>query len=152
MAVSQADRVKTYKARVSKLLKDESGAVNGVEFVRNRKTETAYGPVILATGGYVTLRTSFQIHCKRSTVSNITTFQRPVMTTVLVTVRRWPWPSVLARLTLRRSNMLRDPKVRLSGYSTFSTAANFFTRSSQDTRRIRSLYMFPVSDETSDGK
>lgn len=53
LAVSQPDRVKIYKkARVSKLLKDESGAVNGVEFVRNGKTETAYGAVILATGGY----------------------------------------------------------------------------------------------------
>ena len=53
LAVSQPDRVKIYKkARVSKLLKDESGVVNGVEFVRNGKTETAYGPVILATGGY----------------------------------------------------------------------------------------------------
>lgn len=53
LAVSQPDRVKIHKkARVSKLLKDESGAVNGVEFVRNGKTETAYGPVVLATGGY----------------------------------------------------------------------------------------------------
>ncbi|KAG9309343.1 Flavocytochrome c [Chiua virens] len=53
LAVSQSDRVKIFKkARVTKLLKDESGAVNGVEFVRNGKTETAYGPVVLATGGY----------------------------------------------------------------------------------------------------
>lgn len=53
LAVSQPDRVKIYKkARVSKLLKDQSGAVNGVEFIRNGKTETAYGPVVLATGGY----------------------------------------------------------------------------------------------------
>ena len=53
LAVSQPDRVKIYKkARVTRLLKDESGAVNGVEYVRNGKTETAYGPVILATGGY----------------------------------------------------------------------------------------------------
>ncbi|KAF8906471.1 fumarate reductase [Gymnopilus junonius] len=40
------------KARVSKLLKDESGAVVGVEYQHSGKTETAYGPVILATGGY----------------------------------------------------------------------------------------------------
>ncbi|KAN0090662.1 FAD binding domain containing protein [Tylopilus felleus] len=53
LAVSQPDRVKIYKkARVTRLLKDESAAVNGVEFVRNGKIETAYGPVILATGGY----------------------------------------------------------------------------------------------------
>jgi succinate dehydrogenase/fumarate reductase flavoprotein subunit len=53
LAVSQPDRVKIYKkARVTKLTKDESGAVTGVEYVRNGKTETAYGPVVLATGGY----------------------------------------------------------------------------------------------------
>ncbi|KAF9233487.1 Flavocytochrome c [Melanogaster broomeanus] len=53
LAVSQPDRVKIHKkARVTRLLKDESGSVTGVEYVRNGKTETAYGPVILATGGY----------------------------------------------------------------------------------------------------
>ncbi|KAI6135831.1 Flavocytochrome c [Pisolithus thermaeus] len=53
LAVSQPDRVKIYKkARVTKLLRDESGAVAGVEYVRSGKTETAYGPVVLATGGY----------------------------------------------------------------------------------------------------
>ncbi|KAL4080157.1 FAD binding domain-containing protein [Scleroderma yunnanense] len=53
LAVSQPDRVKIHKkARVTRLLKDESGAISGVEYVRNGKTETAYGPVILATGGY----------------------------------------------------------------------------------------------------
>ncbi|KAF9219558.1 Flavocytochrome c [Gyrodon lividus] len=53
LAVSQPDRVKIYKkARVTKLLKDESGGTIGVEYVRNGKTETAHGPVILATGGY----------------------------------------------------------------------------------------------------
>jgi flavocytochrome c len=53
LAVSNPERVKIIKkARVSKLLKDESGAVQGVEYVHNGKTETAYGPVILATGGY----------------------------------------------------------------------------------------------------
>ncbi|KIJ08518.1 succinate dehydrogenase [Paxillus involutus ATCC 200175] len=53
LSVSQPDRVKIYKkARVTQLLKDESGATIGVEYVRNGKTETAHGPVILATGGY----------------------------------------------------------------------------------------------------
>ncbi|KAH7923397.1 Flavocytochrome c [Leucogyrophana mollusca] len=53
LSVSQPDRVKIYKkSRVTKLLKDESGGVIGVEYVRSGKTETAYGPVILATGGY----------------------------------------------------------------------------------------------------
>jgi flavocytochrome c len=53
LAVSNPERVKIIKkARVSKLLKDESGAVQGVEYVHNGKTEAAYGPVILATGGY----------------------------------------------------------------------------------------------------
>ncbi|KAF9476377.1 fumarate reductase [Pholiota conissans] len=53
LAVSDPDRVKIFKkARVTKLLKDESGAVVGVEYERAGKTETAYGPVILATGGY----------------------------------------------------------------------------------------------------
>jgi flavocytochrome c len=53
LAVSQPDRVKIYKkARVTKLLKENSGSVTGVEYVRNGKTETAYGPVVLATGGY----------------------------------------------------------------------------------------------------
>jgi succinate dehydrogenase/fumarate reductase flavoprotein subunit len=40
------------RARVTKLIKDDSGAVIGTEYVFNGKTETAYGPVILATGGY----------------------------------------------------------------------------------------------------
>jgi flavocytochrome c len=53
LAVSQPERVKIFKkSRVSKLIKDESGAVTGVEYQRNGKTETAYGPVVLATGGY----------------------------------------------------------------------------------------------------
>jgi len=34
------------------LIKDENGNVNGVEYTLGGKTETAYGPVILATGGY----------------------------------------------------------------------------------------------------
>ncbi|KAH9915155.1 fumarate reductase [Epithele typhae] len=53
LAESVPDRVQIKKrARVSKLLKDEAGAVIGCEYVFNGKTETAYGPVILATGGY----------------------------------------------------------------------------------------------------
>ncbi|CAK5281401.1 unnamed protein product [Mycena citricolor] len=53
LAVSNPERVKIFKrARVSKLLKDESGSVTGVEYVLGGKTETLYGPVILATGGY----------------------------------------------------------------------------------------------------
>ncbi|KAF9070846.1 FAD binding domain-containing protein [Rhodocollybia butyracea] len=53
LAVSQPERVKIVKkARVTKLLKDENGHVSGVEYVLNGKTETAYGPVVLATGGY----------------------------------------------------------------------------------------------------
>ena len=53
LAVSDPDRVKILKkSRATKLIKDESGAVVGVEYTRNGKTESAYGPVILATGGY----------------------------------------------------------------------------------------------------
>ncbi|KAJ3550933.1 hypothetical protein NMY22_g128 [Coprinellus aureogranulatus] len=53
LAVSSPERVKIIKkARVSKLVKDESGAVVGVEYVHNGQTSTAYGPVVLATGGY----------------------------------------------------------------------------------------------------
>src|SRR6266702_6666342 len=53
LAVSNPERVRILKkARVSKILKDESGVVTGVEYIRNGKTVTAYGAVILATGGY----------------------------------------------------------------------------------------------------
>ncbi|KAI0812273.1 fumarate reductase [Irpex lacteus] len=53
LAVETPDRVQIKKkARVSKLLKDEQGSVIGVEYVHGGKTQTAYGPVILATGGY----------------------------------------------------------------------------------------------------
>ena len=53
LSESIPDRVKIKKkARVTKLIKNESGAVVGVEYQHNGKTETAYGPVILATGGY----------------------------------------------------------------------------------------------------
>lgn len=53
LAVSNPERVKILKkARVTKLLKDDSGAVIGVEYIQNNQTSTAYGPVILATGGY----------------------------------------------------------------------------------------------------
>nr|GAT57771.1 fumarate reductase [Mycena chlorophos] len=53
LAVSNPERVKIIKkARVSKLLKDESGAVIGVEYQHGGKANSAYGPVVLATGGY----------------------------------------------------------------------------------------------------
>lgn len=53
LAISHPDRVTiSKKSRVTKLLKDESGGVVGVEYVRNGKTHSAFGPVILATGGY----------------------------------------------------------------------------------------------------
>ncbi|KAF8499585.1 Flavocytochrome c [Russula emetica] len=53
LAQSIPDRVKILKkARVTNLLKDESGTVTGVEYVQGGKTSTALGPVILATGGY----------------------------------------------------------------------------------------------------
>ncbi|KAJ7188556.1 fumarate reductase [Mycena filopes] len=53
LAVSTPERVRIIKkARVTKLLKDDSGAVIGVEYTLNGKTITEHGPVILATGGY----------------------------------------------------------------------------------------------------
>ncbi|KAF7321387.1 Fumarate reductase [Mycena kentingensis (nom. inval.)] len=53
LAVSNPERVKIVKkARVSKLLKDESGAIVGVEYQHAGKANTAHGPVVLATGGY----------------------------------------------------------------------------------------------------
>jgi succinate dehydrogenase/fumarate reductase flavoprotein subunit len=53
LAVSNPERVKIYKkARATKLIKDDTGAVIGIEYTRSGKTEQAYGPVILATGGY----------------------------------------------------------------------------------------------------
>ena len=53
LAESIPDRVKILKkARVTKLVKDQSGTVTGVEYIQNGKTSTALGPVILATGGY----------------------------------------------------------------------------------------------------
>ncbi|TFK53907.1 Flavocytochrome c [Heliocybe sulcata] len=53
LAVSLPSRVQIKKkARVTKLVKDESGAVVGAEYEHQGKTQTAYGPVILATGGY----------------------------------------------------------------------------------------------------
>jgi succinate dehydrogenase/fumarate reductase flavoprotein subunit len=53
LAVSNPERVKIYKrARATKLIKDDTGAVIGIDYTRGGKTEQAYGPVILATGGY----------------------------------------------------------------------------------------------------
>ncbi|TDL22789.1 fumarate reductase [Rickenella mellea] len=52
LAVSTPDRVQILKkARVTKLIK-EGDAVVGVEYTHNGGTHSAYGPVILATGGY----------------------------------------------------------------------------------------------------
>ncbi|OSX66546.1 hypothetical protein POSPLADRAFT_1038654 [Postia placenta MAD-698-R-SB12] len=52
LAQAQPDRVQIKKkARVTKLVRDGE-AVVGVEYEHSGKTETAYGPVILATGGY----------------------------------------------------------------------------------------------------
>ncbi|PBK74247.1 Flavocytochrome c [Armillaria solidipes] len=52
LAVSDPSRVKIQKkARVTKLIK-EGDAVIGVEYTHGNATHTAYGPVILATGGY----------------------------------------------------------------------------------------------------
>jgi succinate dehydrogenase/fumarate reductase flavoprotein subunit len=53
LAVSDPDRVKIIKkARVTALLKDDAGAVIGVEYEHNGQNSKVYGPVILATGGY----------------------------------------------------------------------------------------------------
>lgn len=53
MSESIPDRVKILKkANVVHLIKDESGTVVGVEYELKGKKEKAYGPVILATGGY----------------------------------------------------------------------------------------------------
>jgi succinate dehydrogenase/fumarate reductase flavoprotein subunit len=52
LAESIPDRVKIIlKARVSKLIY-QNGSVIGVDYQKDGKTESAYGPVILATGGY----------------------------------------------------------------------------------------------------
>ncbi|KAJ7287750.1 fumarate reductase [Mycena rebaudengoi] len=53
LSVSNPERVRIIKkARVTKLVKDDSGAVIGVEYAHAGKTVTVHGPVILATGGY----------------------------------------------------------------------------------------------------
>lgn len=53
LAISMPERVKIIKkARVTKLVKDSDGSVVGVEYSHKGKTETAHGPVVLATGGY----------------------------------------------------------------------------------------------------
>lgn len=54
LAVSAPERVQIKKkARVARLVKDaETGAVVGVEYEHDGQMQTAYGPVILATGGY----------------------------------------------------------------------------------------------------
>ena len=53
LTVSDPNRVKIIKkARVTKIVKDQTGAVIGAEYEHKGKIETAYGPVVLATGGY----------------------------------------------------------------------------------------------------
>lgn len=57
LSESIPDRVTILKkARVTSLIKEndsgDGGAVVGVEYVHNGQTQKAYGPVILATGGY----------------------------------------------------------------------------------------------------
>ncbi|EJD07163.1 fumarate reductase [Fomitiporia mediterranea MF3/22] len=53
LAQSTPERVQIRKkAKVTRLLKDESGAVIGVEYEVDGKKEQAHGPVIIATGGY----------------------------------------------------------------------------------------------------
>ncbi|KAM5539775.1 hypothetical protein V8D89_006588 [Ganoderma adspersum] len=53
LAESIPDRVQIKKkARVTGLIKDETGAVVGVNYEHQGKSHAAYGPVILATGGY----------------------------------------------------------------------------------------------------
>ncbi|KAJ3199511.1 hypothetical protein HDU82_000361 [Entophlyctis luteolus] len=50
---SSPDRAKLIKkARVTKLVKNESGAVIGVEYEVNGAANKAFGPVVIATGGY----------------------------------------------------------------------------------------------------
>lgn len=53
LAQSNPERVQIRKkAKVTRLLKDESGDVIGCEYEADGKKDEAYGPVILATGGY----------------------------------------------------------------------------------------------------
>ncbi|KAJ3307812.1 hypothetical protein HDU76_004354 [Blyttiomyces sp. JEL0837] len=53
IAKEQPARAKVVKkAEVTKLVKDGSGKVVGVEYTLNGATQTAHGPVVIATGGY----------------------------------------------------------------------------------------------------
>ncbi|KAJ3028515.1 UNVERIFIED_CONTAM: hypothetical protein HDU68_001511 [Siphonaria sp. JEL0065] len=50
---SNPDRAKLLKkARATKLIKNEAGAVIGVEYEHGGSSHKAYGPVVIATGGY----------------------------------------------------------------------------------------------------
>ncbi|ORY36462.1 Flavocytochrome c [Rhizoclosmatium globosum] len=50
---SHPDRAKLIKkAKATSLIKNENGAVIGVEYEHNGATHKAYGPVVIATGGY----------------------------------------------------------------------------------------------------
>lgn len=62
LAISTPDHVKIVKkARVMKLIKDSDGSIVGVEYEHKNKTETAHGPVILATEGYAADFTSYSL-------------------------------------------------------------------------------------------
>ena len=53
LAKSHPDRVQILiKSRVTRLIKTDSGDIVGVEFECNGVKQQAYGPVVLATGGY----------------------------------------------------------------------------------------------------
>lgn len=53
LAVSIPDRVKIIKkARVTELIKNDAGVVVGAKYEVKGKAEEAFGPVVLATGGY----------------------------------------------------------------------------------------------------
>jgi len=53
LARTKPDQVQIIlKAKVTKLITESDGSVSGVEYQHNGQVHTAYGPVVLATGGY----------------------------------------------------------------------------------------------------
>lgn len=53
LAETQPKRVRiAMKARMTKLLKNDKGEINGIEYVVDGKTQQAKGSVVIATGGY----------------------------------------------------------------------------------------------------
>ena len=78
------------KARVTKLVKDQSGAVTGVEYIHNGKISTALGPVILANGGYAADFTDDSLLKKYRSFG---TSQQPTVSTqlVMVTISHLRW-------------------------------------------------------------